>query len=251
MFALRELVSHLDLYLRCAQFSDYCPNGLQVEGRSEVGRIVTGVTASAALIDAAIARDADAIIVHHGLFWKGDDPCVIGLRKRRLAALLRHDISLLAYHLPLDAHPDCGNNACLGRQLGLQHAAPVTAMPGSFLWRGHWSTACSVGELTAMLEARLATRVVYAGPERGEIQTVAWCTGAAQKYIEQAASLGVDAYITGEISEATTHIARESGVHFFAAGHHATERYGVRALGEYLAQKFGLQHENVDVPNPA
>lgn len=251
MVALRELVNHLDNYLQCAQFIDYCPNGLQVEGRNEVGRIVTGVTASAALIDAAIARNADAVLVHHGLFWKGDDPCVIGLRKRRLAALLRHDISLLAYHLPLDAHADCGNNALLGRQLGLQHAAHVATMPGSLLWRGHWSTALSVGEMVAMLEQRLATRVVYAGPEQGEIQTVAWCTGAAQKYIEQAASLGVDAYITGEISESTTHIAREAGVHFFAAGHHATERYGARALGEYLAQKYGLQHESVDIHNPA
>ena len=251
MVALRELVSHLDNYLQCAQFNDYCPNGLQVEGRHEVGRIVTGVTASAALIDEAVARNADAILVHHGLFWKGDDPCVIGLRKRRLAALLRHDISLLAYHLPLDVHADCGNNVLLGRQLGLQHAAPVATVPSSLLWRGHWANAYSVAELIAMLESRLATRVVYAGPERGEIQTVAWCTGAAQKSIEQAASLGVDAYITGEISESTTHIARESGLHFFAAGHHATERYGARALGEYLARQFSLQHENVDIHNPA
>ena len=251
MLELRQLVDYCDELLQAAGFQDYCPNGLQVEGRAQVRRMVSGVTASQALIDAAAQRQADVLLVHHGFFWKGEEARVIGMKRRRLAALLGHDISLLAYHLPLDAHPELGNNAQLARRLGL-------AEEGRFGAAGGPELAC-FGALTEPLGVQaLGERIrqalgreaqcIEAGPNR--IRRLGWCTGAAQSYLEEAARRGLDAFISGEISEPTVHIAREYGIHYFAAGHHATERYGVQALGEHLARRFAIQHTFVDIENP-
>lgn len=249
--SLDDLVVYLDELLQPLRFSDYCPNGLQVQGRPGVARLATGVTASQALLDQAIAWGADAILVHHGYFWRGEPAPVVGMKRRRLAALLTADVSLLAYHLPLDAHPELGNNARLGALLGITASEPLhpgdPASVGNVGDLGDMSTA---GELCDRL-AQLTGQVPLMIGERGlAVQRVAWCTGAAQSYIEAAVAAGADVFITGEASEPTVHVAREEGIGFIAAGHHATERYGVQAVGERLAQRFGLEHRFIDVPNP-
>lgn len=247
--ALSALVAEADRWLEPARFQDYCPNGLQVEGRDTVCLLVSGVTASQALLEQALEAGADAILVHHGYFWRGESPCVTGMRRKRLALLLRHDISLIAYHLPLDAHPDWGNNAMLGRVLGFVTDAP--AQPGVLaVSSGYLPEPMGATALAAHLARCLGREPLHvgAGPER--IRRVAWCTGAAQGYLPEAIRLGADAYITGEISEQTVHEARENGIHCFAAGHHATERYGVQALGGKLAERFGIRHQFFDCDNP-
>jgi dinuclear metal center YbgI/SA1388 family protein len=244
------LAGWMDRLLESGRFSDYGPNGLQVEGRARVRRIVSGVTASLALIEAAAADGADAIVVHHGLFWRGQDGRVTGWMKRRLAALLAHDISLYAYHLPLDAHPEVGNNARLGAELGL-------AATGSFGDKGLGLIGapaegpCSLEALTARVQAALGRAPVVAPGDGRMLRRIAWCTGGAQGDFESAIAAGADVYLTGEISEPQAHIARETGCAFLACGHHATERYGARALGERLAAEFGLQHRFIDLDNPA
>ncbi len=251
MVALRELVGHAHRLLEADTFRDYCPNGLQVEGRPQVKRIVSGVTASQALVDAAVEAGADLLLVHHGWFWKGEDPCITGIKRRRLEALLAGGLSLLAYHLPLDAHPELGNNAQLGGRLGFVAEGRFGAGDGPELaWRGRLAAPMDAATLAAHLGSVLERlpQVVDAGPER--IETVGWCSGAAQSYLEAAAALGLDAFVSGEISEQTVHIAREYGIHYFAAGHHATERYGVQALAGHLAQRFGLEHRFIDIDNP-
>lgn len=253
MTDLPALVTYLDELLEIDRFSDYAPNGLQVEGRARVGRIVGGVTASLALIEAAIARDADAVIVHHGWFWKNEDPRILGIKRARLQALLSAGISLLAYHLPLDAHPVHGNNAQLARVLDLV-VDPVDdgkRDEPELLWRGRLRAACAPADLARHIGARLGRAPLHIAGRADEIRRIAWCTGAAQDYIDSAARIGVDAYISGEISERTTHVAREAGIHYFAAGHHATERYGVAALGRHLADTFGIDFQFVDIDNPA
>ncbi len=252
MVTLNELVSYTNTLLDSAAFQDYCPNGLQVEGRVQLRKLVTGVTASQALIDAAIEAQADAVLVHHGFFWKGEDPCVTGMKRRRLAALLAADISLIAYHLPLDAHAELGNNAQLGALLGLSPEGWFGPERGPAL-----ACHCSLAEalpasaLTAHIANVLGRTPQFIAGGEHPVQRLGWCTGAAQGYIEAAAALGLDAFISGEISEQTVHVARECGIHYFAAGHHATERYGVRALGEHLAGQFGLEHLHLDIDNPA
>jgi len=249
--SLKELELELKHVLRPEQFKDYCPNGLQVEGRKEVSKLVSGVTACQELIEAAVEVRADALLVHHGYFWKGEDQSISGIKKTRIEALLKHDISLLAYHLPLDVHRDFGNNVQLAAQLGFsiegelgkQNNHPI-GLTGSVNQESDFVS------LTALLADKLERQPLAIEGKSKTIKTVAWCTGAAQNYIELAVAAGVDAYITGEVSEPTVHIARESGIHFFSAGHHATERYGVQALGEYLASKFGLDHEFIDIDNP-
>ena len=242
------LDAYLSDFLQAPDFSDYCPNGLQVEGRAEVVRIVTGVTASAALIEAAVAADADALIVHHGYFWRGEDARITGLRRRRIGLLLANDLNLFAYHLPLDAHPDVGNNAALARQLGL---TPVGRFGEQDIgMHGTVAPGTTLGAFAAVVEKKTARTPLVIGDPARPLSRVAWCTGAAQGMFEQAIALGVDAYISGEISEQTVHAARESGVAYIAAGHHATERYGVQALGEHLAERFGLQHRFIEVENP-
>jgi dinuclear metal center YbgI/SA1388 family protein len=250
--ALTKLVLHLNECLEISNFQDYCPNGLQVEGRQQVSRLVTGVTACQGLIDGAIEWGADAILVHHGYFWKGEAAEIVGMKRRRLAALLANDVSLLAYHLPLDAHPQLGNNACFGRILGVESVAPL--QPGvqdSWGCIGSLPATVTIEHIMRKLEDETGRPPLHISSNAGgAIRRIAWCTGAAQGYIDAAAGAGADLYVTGEISEQTVHSAREQGIHFIAAGHHATERYGVQALGAHLAEKFSIEHRFIDIDNP-
>ncbi len=243
-----ELVEYLDGLLEPGKFRDYCPNGLQVEGRPAVRRVVAGVTASQALLDAAVACDADAILVHHGYFWKGEDARVTGLRKRRLGTLLAHDINLLAYHLPLDAHPVLGNNAQLASRLGWQPDGRFGEQ--DIAWLGRSTDQEDAFSLAARVSRVLGREPLLVGGSARPVRRIAWCSGGAQGYFEQAIALGVDAYVSGEISEQTVHLARESGVAYLACGHHATERYGVQALAAHLAENCGLDCRFVDIDNP-
>lgn len=241
------LESYLADYLRISEFRDYCPNGLQVEGRQEIRRLFTGVTASQAVLDVAAQSGADALLVHHGYFWRGEDGRITGIRRRRIGTLLAHEINLLAYHLPLDAHAEIGNNVMLAKALGItvdgrfgeQNLGMLGSLPG-----------IPVTELAGRLAQACGREPLLLGGEGQVVRRVAWCTGAAQGFFEQAIALGVDAYISGEVSEYNTHLALESGVAYIAAGHHATERFGVGALGEHLAARFGITHRFVDVDNP-
>ncbi len=242
------LDAYLADYLRVRDFRDYCPNGLQVEGRAEVTRIVTGVTASAALLEAAIAERADALIVHHGYFWRGEDGRITGMRRRRLGLLIENDINLFAYHLPLDVHPEVGNNAMLARQLGLDVETRFGEQDIAVL--GTIAAGVTAGSFARTITEKLGRAPLLIGDAARPLQRIAWCTGGAQGLFEQAIALGVDAYLSGEISEQTVHLARESGVAYIAAGHHATERYGVQALGAHLAQRFGVEHRFIEIDNP-
>ncbi|MEE1950716.1 Nif3-like dinuclear metal center hexameric protein [Pseudomonas alcaligenes] len=248
--ALNTLVQEADRFLNAARIADYCPNGLQVEGRPQVRRIVSGVTASQALLEAAVEAEADVVLVHHGYFWKGEDARVTGMKRRRLQTLLGHDISLLAYHLPLDLHPEVGNNVQLARQLEITVEGPldpdnpkVVGLLGSL-----------AEPMTARDFARRVQEVLGREPllveGAGMVRRIGWCTGGGQGYIDDAIAAGVDLFLTGEASEQTFHSARENGVSFIAAGHHATERYGVQALGDYLARRFAIEHLFIDCPNP-
>ncbi len=243
-----ELVAYLEGVLEPARFRDYCPNGLQVEGRAEIRRVVCGVTASQALIEAAVARGADALLVHHGWFWKGEDGRVTGFRKKRMQALLAHDINLLAYHLPLDAHAEFGNNAQLGSRLGFAVTGRFAEQDIGFV--GVPPAPTFARDIAARVEAALGRAPLLVGDGARPVARVAWCSGGAQGYFEQAILAGADLFVSGEISEQTVHLARESGVPYLAAGHHATERYGVQALGAHLAERFGLACEFVEIDNP-
>jgi dinuclear metal center YbgI/SA1388 family protein len=243
-----ELTRHLDQLLDASRVKDYCPNGLQVEGRPEIAAVVTGVTASVALIEAAAAAGADALLVHHGYFWRGEDPRLVGSRKRRIELLLAAGINLFAYHLPLDLHPELGNNAQLAARLGLVQDG--RAGEQDLVAFGTVAAACELAAFAAHVGAQLGREPLVIGEPRKPVRRVAWCTGAAQGQFETAIALGVDAYVTGEISEQHVHLAREAGVAFVAAGHHATERFGVQAVGAHLAQTFGLRHQFIDVPSP-
>ena len=242
------LNNYLNTLLQPERFSDYCPNGLQVEGKPEINKIVTGVTASMALLQAALQANADAVLVHHGYFWRGEPLPIIGIKKRRIQFLLQHDINLFAYHLPLDMHPELGNNVMLAKQLGLQ----VTSWAGekNMLALVELNQAQTLQTFASMVENMLQRKPQVIGDLQKPIKRIAICTGAAQGYIEQAVAAGADCYISGEISEQTVHVARESGMSYISAGHHATERYGIQALGEHLAQKFDLQHQFIDLDNP-
>ncbi len=243
-----QLSRYLDGLLEPSRFRDYCPNGLQVEGRQEIASVVTAVSASVAVIEQAIAAGADALLVHHGYFWRGEDPRVIGTRRKRLALLLEHQLNLYAYHLPLDAHAEFGNNVQLALQLGLSESG--RAGEQNLLSYGALPEPTSVSAFAAAIESRLQRAPLVIGEPERVLTRLAWCTGAAQGMFEDAIALGVDAFVSGEISEQQVHLARESGVVFFAAGHHATERFGVRALGERLASDLGIEHRFLDVPNP-
>ena len=248
MVSLASLLEFSNEILQPNQFQDYCPNGLQVEGRSEVRKIVSGVTACQALLDQAINAGADMVLVHHGYFWRGDNPCVTGIQRTRIKCLLEANVSLVAYHLPLDAHPELGNNAVLARVLDLVSEGLLSGDGiGSV---GRLRQPMTAVEFAAHISARLGREPLHIMAEKDFIETIAWCTGAAQGYIDKAVESGVDAYLSGEISEQTVHVAREEGIHYFAAGHHATERYGVQALGERIATHFGLEHAFIDIDNP-
>lgn len=249
--SLHELLAYADECLQPGRFHDYCPNGLQVEGRPGVGKLATGVTANQDVLDAAIAWGADAILVHHGFFWRGERAEIVGMKRRRLAALLAGEVSLLAYHLPLDAHPVLGNNARLGQLLGIDDWSSL--QPGESAGIGNVGLLPEVvpaSDLVLRVEQLTGRKAVHIGAGSDLVQRIAWCTGAAQGYIDDALRVGADLFLTGEASEQTVHIAREEGIHFVAAGHHATERYGVQALGEHLAGKFALEHRFFDTDNP-
>jgi len=251
MIQTGPLETYCDELLNAPAFDDYCPNGLQVDaGTVEINRIVTGVTASKALIEAAAAADADLLLVHHGYFWKGEGAVLTGIKGQRVRLLMREGINLLAYHLPLDAHPQLGNNRTLGDRLAFTDAA-VLPGSGGLIWTAELSGSLTPAALFRRISDALGREPMHiAGGHKGGIQRIGWCTGAAQGYLEQAAEAGVEAFISGEISEQTVHLAREWGIHYFAAGHHATERFGVQALGEHLEKTFGLHHQFIEIPNP-
>ena len=247
-----DLMQYLNTLLQPEKSKDYCPNGLQVEGRDCIKKIVTGVTASQALIDAAIAEQADAILVHHGYFWRGENECITGIKKNRIQSLLSHDINLIAYHLPLDNHTKFGNNVQLADVLGLTIESGLSpsdaSVPGLI---GRLPRPMPARAFSAWLGECLQREPLHLGPDEEQmIETIAWCTGGAQGYLQYAIDAGVDAYLTGEVSEPSHHLALETGTHFFAAGHHATERYGARALGQHLAEKFDVDVRFIDIDNP-
>lgn len=252
MERLENIVTHINRTLEIDQFKDYAPNGLQVEGKREVRKLVTGVTASLAFLEAALKRDADAVLVHHGYFWRGEPSPLTGMRGRRVATLMRHELSLLAYHLPLDVHPVMGNNAELGRRLGFRVLSTheVDGVEG-LVWVGEDPTGGSGDALVSRIESTLGRQALVAGDTSATVRRVGWCTGGGQRFVTLAAELGCQAFISGEISEQTTHEARESGLVYVGAGHHATERYGVQALGASLATNFDIEHEFIDIDNPA
>lgn len=241
-----SIIAKINEWLQPENFQDYCPNGLQVEGKDEVNIIVTGVTASRALIEAAIAANADMLIVHHGYFWKGENQRIQGMKRERLKRLLDSDINLVAHHLPLDDHPEYGNNRQLADVLGIESPRPLNGL----VWEGELPEAMSPQKFGLHIARALHREPLRVGDGKAEIKRVGWCTGAAQGFINTAIDAGLDAYISGEISEPTTHTARECGIHYYAAGHHATERYGVKALGAALEQEFGISHRFIDCDNP-
>ncbi|CAH1745750.1 radiation resistance protein YbgI [Thauera humireducens] len=248
---LIELIERLDALLDASRVKDYCPNGLQVEGRGEVRRVLCGVTASQHLLDHAVAGGYDAVFVHHGYFWKGEDGRVNGIRRQRLKTLLANDISLIAYHLPLDLHPELGNNAQLGRLMGWRPDGRFADQELGWIGRPAESDAPeSAEQLGRSIAARLGRDPLLVGDGARKVRRVAWCTGGAQGFFEQAIAAGADLYVSGEISEQTVHLARESGVPYIAAGHHATERYGARAIAAYLGDSLGLAADFIDLPNP-
>jgi len=245
-----QLLKQLNGYLTPHEIKDYCPNGLQVEGAGEVVHIVTGVTASQALIDTAIQEKADTLLVHHGYFWKGESPVITGMKRNRFKALLEHNINLIAYHLPLDVHPEVGNNVQLGMILGLTDLQPLSSVqPAGLVYSGVIET--SSPEVIQKRISEALGRDVLMESHGKPITRLAWCTGGGQGYIEAAAEAGIDGFISGEVSEQTIHVAREMGISFFSAGHHATERYGVKALGDWVAAQHGVKVTFVDIHNPA
>jgi dinuclear metal center YbgI/SA1388 family protein len=249
----RELETLLNTLLESAKFADYSPNGLQVEGRTEIRRLVAGVSASQRLIDAAVKRSADALVVHHGFFWKGENPCLVGYRRRRVATLLAHDLNLFAYHLPLDAHPELGNNAQWAKAMGWRVCGRFGRQDTGF-W-GELPKPCRLVKLTAQLTKTLERPPLVIGDENRAIRRIAWCSGGAQGYIEDLLALaetaGIDAYLSGEISDQTPHVAAENHIAYLACGHHASERFGPRALAAWLQANAGLECEFIDCPNPA
>ncbi|WP_028835049.1 MULTISPECIES: Nif3-like dinuclear metal center hexameric protein [unclassified Pseudoalteromonas] len=246
----REFNQLLNTLLKPETINDFCPNGLQVEGKDEIRTIVTGVTASQALIDAAIENNADAILVHHGYFWKGESQPITGMKKRRVAALLAKDINLFAYHLPLDIHPEMGNNAQLAQLLDIEIEAGLEPTNNSVAMKGRLKTPLTGSEFAKKISQVLKREPLTSLVRTDKIETIALCTGGGQGYIDLAADQGIDAYLTGEASEQTIHSSREQNIDFFAAGHHATERYGIKALGEYLAKQHGFDVTFIDIDNP-
>ncbi len=246
-----KLANFLNELLKPWQIKDYCPNGLQVEGANEIKKIVTGVTASQALIEAAIAQKADTILVHHGYFWKGENEAITGMKKARFKRLLEHDINVFAYHLPLDIHPQFGNNAQLAKLLGIVSERGLeVGNKTSVAMAGRLAQPQTADEFAQLIEQTLGRKPLVNQVNNDKIETIAWCTGGGQGYIDMAATQGIDAYLTGEASEQTIHTSREMNINFFAAGHHATERYGIKAVGEHVAQTLGVEVVFVDIDNP-
>lgn len=245
---INQLLDYTRQLLQVERFRDYCPNGLQVQGKEEVQKIVSGVTASMALLEAARAENADMVLVHHGYFWKNEDERIVGIKKQRIQYLLAHEMNLVAYHLPLDAHLELGNNAQLAKKMGI--AIKGWAGEQNIVAYGDLPNEQTLTTFVLDLGKVLNREPMLIGDANKPIKRVAWCTGAAQGYMETAIALGVDVFVSGEISEQTVHLANESGVAYIAAGHHATERYGVQALGNHLAETFGVAHTFIDINNP-
>ncbi|TYK64709.1 Nif3-like dinuclear metal center hexameric protein [Colwellia echini] len=247
-----DLEKYLTDLLKPQQIKDFTPNGLQVQGSDTITKVITGVTASKALIERAITENADAILVHHGYFWKNESYVIRGMKHDRIKALLLNDINLFAYHLPLDIHPTLGNNAQLAQLFNIENVRPLELGNSlSVAMQGDFAQAYSGNELANIINETLGRECLHiAPPSNKPIKTIAWCSGGGQGYIELAAEQGIDAFLTGEVSEQTTHVANEMNIHFFAAGHHATERYGVKALGEHIAQELGLDVQFIDIDNP-
>jgi dinuclear metal center YbgI/SA1388 family protein len=243
-----ELELYLNNLLEIGRFKDYCPNGLQVEGTRRVQKIATGVTASLAFVETALEWGADAVLVHHGYFWRNEPPSIVGRKYHRLRALIANDINLFAYHLPLDSHPELGNNAQLGARLGL--IADGRFADQDLGWIATLGMPLSLEHFSVTVENALGRKPLVFGDSDKELRRVAWCTGGAQGYFEDAIAAGADVFVSGEVSEQTMHIAAESGVAYIAAGHHATERYGVQAVGNLLAEEFDIEHVFIDIDNP-
>ncbi len=251
MITTKALVSYLDNQLRPNDWRDYCPNGLQVEGATTIHHIVTAVSATQEVIEKAVACNAQAILVHHGFFWRGENPCIVGVKQKRLQLLLIHELNLLAYHLPLDVHPDWGNNVQLARLLNIKISGEFAYQNGKAIaLLGELAEPVSGDTFADNIATKLQQKPFYVPGKNKEIHKIAWCSGAGQDLIEEAYFQGADAYLTGEVSERTVHLAKETGIHFFAAGHHATERYGVKALGEHLSELFHLKHQYIEIDNP-
>lgn len=252
----RALAAWLEDTLQPHRFRDYAPNGLQVEGSARISHVVTGVTASAALLQAAVDRGAQAVLVHHGWFWRNESPCLVGVKRARVALALEHNLNLFGFHLPLDAHPVLGNNAQLARVLGIEpqrddQGRVALCGPDDLVWVGHLAQPTTLAQFAHATSHALGRSPVVVGDASRVLRRIAWCTGGAQNMFDAAIAAGVDAYVTGEISEPSAHLARESGVAFISAGHHATERYGIKALGAAVADQFGITVEFVDLDNPA
>ena len=248
---LQQLSDFCADYLRVNDFKDYCPNGVQVESVGEVESIVSGVTASLDLIEAAIEAKADTLLVHHGYFWKGEAEAIAGFKGRRIRALIKNDLNLLAYHLPLDAHPGVGNNAQIAKIMGWEVQGTFASVGlHDIVFHTNLQASITLDELSENIARKLNSKPLSINAGDRPIRRIAWCTGAAQSYIDQAADRGFDVFISGEVSENTFHYAKECGIHYIAAGHHATERYGVQALGQLIAERFNLKHQFIDIPNP-
>ena len=252
MVNLLELVGYGNRTLEICRFRDYCPNGLQVAGPDEIRTLISGVTASERFLAAAIDAGADAVLVHHGYFWKGKNSALVGMKYRRIRRLIENNVALLAYHLPLDCHIEFGNNAQLAKRFGLKVIAqhPAGGVDG-LLWEGELPEPESADQFIARVSGALNRDCLAVGRQDHDIRTVAWCSGGGQRFLNDAAELGVDAYISGEISEQTTHEAEEQGLMYIAAGHHASERYAVQAFGSHLANRFNITHQHIDIDNPA
>jgi dinuclear metal center YbgI/SA1388 family protein len=253
MIHRNDLEIHLNALLKPEQIKDFCPNGLQIQGSDEIHKIVTGVTATQALIEQAIHEKADALVVHHGFFWKNESYVIRGMKHKRIKALIENNISLFAYHLPLDIHPELGNNAQLAQLFEINNVQPLeVGNPLSVAVRGKFSHHISGDELQTRISQQLSRDCLHISPPSNKkIKTVAWCSGGGQNYIELAAEQGIDAFISGEVSEQTTHVAREMDIHFYAAGHHATERYGAKALAKHLGDELSIPSLFIDIDNPA
>lgn len=246
-----KIIDYLDQLLEPNKYDDYCPNGLQVEGKSNVGKIVTGVTGCLALLEKAVEAKADMVLVHHGYFWKNEISTITGIKKNRIKLLLAHDINFVAYHLPLDAHSELGNNVQLANRLDFKIApSQETKEQFSLVLSGELKKPMTINEFALHIERELERKPLVEAADNKVFKKIAWCTGGAQNYIDEAIMQGCEAYLTGELSEQTVHIARENNIHLIGAGHHATERYGIKALGEHLAKVFNLEHQFIDIANP-
>jgi dinuclear metal center YbgI/SA1388 family protein len=240
----RDLASYCDDYLSVDQFKDYCPNGLQIEGCEEITNIISGVSANLDLIERAIDEKADALLVHHGFFWKNEDAKITGIKRNRIAQLLANNINLFAYHLPLDAHTEVGNNVQLAQKLAIQNPTPIG---DTLVWQGDIDM--SLAQFGRVVESATQRKPLILGDDNKQLKRIAWCTGGAQSYIDHAIDVDADIFLTGEVSEQIPAIAKENDIAFISAGHHATERYGVQALCQHLSDKFDLKHQFIDIDN--